>query len=225
MDFLSLVKNYGQLYSSLLGINLNKKEEINKWFLASILFGCPIRESSAIKTYKCFEKYGVLRGEKILKTGWQGLVNILDEGGYTRYDFKTADKLLEVFGNLKKYYNSDINNLKESSSNQKDLENKIKNLGKGIGSITVNIFLRELRGIWNVSPPLGKFTILAAKNLGLIKAKNVLNELEKVWERNKIKGYDFRNFEVALLRIGKNFCGKKKCKICEFNKYCKNSFF
>jgi hypothetical protein len=36
-----------------------------------------------------------LTPKQILKTGWDDLVKILDEGGYTRYDFKTADRLLE----------------------------------------------------------------------------------------------------------------------------------
>ena len=39
---------------------------------------------------------GVLSPSKILETGWDGLVEILDEGGYTRYDFKTATKILEI---------------------------------------------------------------------------------------------------------------------------------
>jgi hypothetical protein len=35
-----------------------------------------------------------------VKTGWDGLVSTLDAGGYVRYDFKTATKLLEVMKNL-----------------------------------------------------------------------------------------------------------------------------
>ena len=92
----SLVKNLGQKYSEALGINLEKKDdgEIFKWFLAAVLFGAPIAEKSVIKTYRCFEKHGAITPEKILERGWRGLVEILDEGGYTRYDFKTSDKLL-----------------------------------------------------------------------------------------------------------------------------------
>lgn len=61
-----------------------------------MLFGAPITETSVIKTYRCFQKYGVLTPKKILESEWEGLVKILDEGSYTRYDFKTADKLLAV---------------------------------------------------------------------------------------------------------------------------------
>ncbi len=38
--------------------------------------------------------------ETIVKTGWDGLVSALDAGGYVRYVFKTATKLLEVMKNL-----------------------------------------------------------------------------------------------------------------------------
>jgi len=97
-DVRALVESRGQKYSEILGIDISEGEEgeVFKWFLASLLFGAPITESSVIKTYKCLQKYGVLTPKQILKTGWDDLVKILDEGGYTRYDFKTADKLLET---------------------------------------------------------------------------------------------------------------------------------
>jgi len=86
----TLLENLGQRYPEILGIDIltGKDEEIFKWFLASILFGAPITEASVIKTYKCFEKYGVLTPRKILETGWDGLGRILDEGSYTRYVLK-----------------------------------------------------------------------------------------------------------------------------------------
>ncbi|MEA1964803.1 MAG: hypothetical protein U9O41_06720, partial [Candidatus Aerophobetes bacterium] len=91
-----LMERGSEKFSSSLKINLHslKEGEIFKWFLASILFGTRISEIITINTYKEFEKEKVLSLEKILETGWDGLVKILDEGGYVRYDFKTATKLL-----------------------------------------------------------------------------------------------------------------------------------
>ncbi|MEM2463907.1 MAG: hypothetical protein QXY07_04410, partial [Candidatus Bathyarchaeia archaeon] len=110
-----LVETLGARYSEVLGISLEggKEEEIFKWFFASILFGAPITETSVIKTYKCFEEHNVLTPEAILATGWNGLVRILDEGSYTRYDFKTADKLLEVMRNLVEKHGGKLTNLYE----------------------------------------------------------------------------------------------------------------
>jgi len=222
-----LVRKFGEKYSKILGIKVqtNSEKEVFKWFLASILFGAPITEKSAIKTYRCFEKHGVLTPEKIIETGWDELVNILDEGSYTRYDFKTATKLLEVAENLQRNYNGSLKLLYERASDSLDLEKKIKELGKGIGDTTVSIFLRELRGIWpKADPKPTSLVILAAKNLGIIKSEKLdaaKRELEDFWRQNVVKGYDFVNFETALLRVGKDYCRKRKCKVCELNVYCK----
>lgn len=212
----TIVENFGQKYSDILGINLasGKHEEVFKWFLASILFGAPIKETSAIKTYKCFQKYDVLTPKRILETGWDGLVRILDEGSYTRYDFKTADKLLEVMQNLLEKYDGSLNLLHEKASNGQDLENRIKALGKGIGPVTVSIFLRELRDIWKkAKPDPTSLVVLAATKLGIVdeqKPQSALEQLEEFWNRNRVEGKSYINFETALLRLGKDFFRKGK---------------
>jgi len=216
-DLATLVKKFGQKYSELLGINVERgdDEEVFKWFLAAVLFGVPITETSVVKTYKCFEKHAVLTPEKIIKTGWQGLVEILDEGSYTRYDYKTADKLLEVMGNLKTKYGGSLKILHEKAANSLDLEKRLKELGKGIGDITVSIFLRELRSIWTKADPKPTpLVILAAKNLRIIRSESpekAKKELVEFWEKNKVEGMSFVNFETALLRLGKDMRRKTNC--------------
>jgi len=222
----TLIDNFGERYSDILGINLETKDdkEVFKWFLASILFGAPITERSVIKTYRCFERHGVTTPEKILETGWDGLVQILDEGSYTRYDFKTSDKLLEVMDNLTTKYEGNLNFLHEQSPNSLDLERRLKDLGKGIGSVTVGIFLRELRDIWGKADPKpNPLVISAAKNLGMAKEESpekALKELKEFWKRNKVPEKTFVNFETALLRVGKDFCRKGRCEQCLLRNQC-----
>jgi len=205
-----LLRRFGTLYSKELDINLKnkKKEEIFKWFLASILFGARISETIAKNTYKAFEKYNLLTPQKILEAGWNFLVNpIMREGGYVRYDEKTSNKCLKISKALIEKYNNDLNKIEKISKDSKDLEEKIQEF-YGVGPTTTRIFLRELRGIWKkADPDIGKFTKLAARKLKLPKT---LSGLKKYWQKHKIKNYDFLNFEVALLRIGKNFYHKKK---------------
>lgn len=150
-----LVEEYGQLYSESLGIKLQAraKEEIAKWLLAAMLYAKPIRESTATKTFRCFEKHGVDTPARILKAGWDALVVILDEGGYTRYDHSTANKLLLVFRSVEAIYGGDLSLLHEQARDSSDLEDRLKALGKGIGDMTVSIFLRDLRGIWPKANP------------------------------------------------------------------------
>jgi len=222
-----LLETFGKPYSEVLDIDLSsgKDGEIFKWFLASILFGAPITEKSAIKTYRCFQKYNILTPDKLLGTGWKELVKILDEGSYTRYDFKTADKLLEVAQNPKQQYRGSITKLYKEASDSHDLEEKLKKLGKGIGDVTVSIFLRELRHVWTkANPKPTSLILLAAQNLGII-GKRVtidaaLKQLEEYWLKNKVVGKSFINFETALLRLGKDYCRKQKCAVCTFRDGC-----
>jgi endonuclease III len=225
-----LLKDLGQKFSNSLNIELSSADsgEVFKWFLASILFGARISETIVINTYKQFEKENVLSTQKVIDTGWDGLVRILDNGGYVRYDFKTATKLLEIMGALKKFYQGDLNKLHQEAKDPSDLETRLKNLGRGIGDVTVNIFLRELRGIWQKAEPLpSDLVILSARNLRLIPSKirskrEILNELKSVYQKNKVKGKDFVDFEDALLRLGKDFCRKEKCEICVVKNFCQS---
>lgn len=197
MEIDKLIKKFGEPYSKVLGIDLDSKKEseIFKWFLASILFGKRIGENIAIKTYKTFVKYNVLTPKKILDAGWDELVRILDEGGYVRYDFSTATKLLEISKKMLKDYGS-LTNLYKKAKDAKDLEQKLLEF-KGVGPVTVNIFLRELRVVWPKSDTgLCPLSLKAAKRLRI--------KLEK--GRTK----KFIRFEVALLRLWNHFYKKGK---------------
>jgi endonuclease III len=221
-----LIDKLGKPFYEVLNIKINSgdKNEVFKWFLASILFGARISETIAMNTFKEIERRNLVTPEKIRDTEWEELVDILDKGGYTRYDFKTADKLLEITKNLIKEYGGDLNILHKEAENPEDLELKIKKLGKGVGDITVSIFLRELRNIWEKADPRPTpLVILAAKNIGLIKFKDpneILKELKKIWSQTRIENKKFINFETSLLRLGKDYCRKDKCRICFMNKFC-----
>jgi hypothetical protein len=212
----ALIESSGRRYSEILDIDLSegKEEEIFKWFLASVLFGAPITENSVIKTFRCFQKYNALTPNKILKTGWDGLVKILDEGSYTRYDFKTADKLLEVMRNLMERYDGNLTVLYNEASDGRDLEKRLKDLGKGIGDVTVSIFLREMRDVWDkADPEPTSLVVMAAEELGIVtkeKDEDPLRQLKAFWSKNRIAGKSFIDFETALLRLGKDFRRRKE---------------
>jgi hypothetical protein len=216
-ELAALIGNLGQRYSSLLGLDLSSgnDREIFKWFLASILFGAPISEDAAMKTFRCFQEHRVLTPKRIVRTGWEGLVRILDEGGYTRYDFKTADKLLQVMQNLLEKYEGSLMLLHDESSNPNNLEKRLKQLGKGIGEVTVSIFLRELRDVWKKADPKPTpLVVLAAKSLGIVKqeadAQTALDQLKSFWTKNRIRGKSFVDFETALVRAGMDLRRKRK---------------
>lgn len=198
-----LVARFGGRFSEELGIDLRSgnSAETFKWLLAAMLFGARISWKIAEKTWRRFERHDVLAPEAILKTGWHGLVAILDEGGYVRYDFKTATKLLEAAGNLESGYGGNLNLLHSQASDPAELERKLIALAKGVGPITVGIFLREMRGLWEKAQPLpSEKTVAAAKALGFV-PENVDDRKEALELLLKACGKKgLPDFESALLR-------------------------
>jgi endonuclease III len=225
----ALLDRLGGRFSVSLRINLDQGDshEVFKWFLASILYGARISETIADNTYRVFEKNGVLSPDRILETGWDGLVLLLDVGGYVRYDFKTATKLLEVMAALRERFDGDLNALHAQAQNPHDLEQKLMGLGKGIGPVTVNIFLRELRDVWEKADSLPQdLAVMAARNLGLVRAderEEVLSKLRSVWEGQALPGWRFADFESALVRLGKDYCRRAKCPSCPVAAECGRS--
>jgi hypothetical protein len=224
-----LIESVRGRFSVAMGIDLSSQnpEQIFKWFLASVLFGTRISEGIVIKTYREFEKEGILLPERILNTGWDGLVEILDRGGYVRYDFKTATKLLDMSAALTDKYGGDLNVLHSTASGPEDIENRLKALARGIGDVTVNIFLREMRGIWGKADPLpSDLVVTAAKHMGIIPERitdrsKILCVLKKKWADEGMKMQDFPDFESALLRLGKDYCRKGLCDRCLMKCECK----
>ena len=205
-----LVSNRGGRYASALGIDLAAPGvgERFKWFLAAVLYGTRISESLATRTWREFTARGALTPDRILQTGWDGLVGILDAGGYVRYDYKTATKLLAIGATLMEDYGGSLDALHDTAADARDLENRIKALGKGIGDTTVGIFLRELRGIWaKADPPLSPPAFGAAVALGYLRRgahdpARALARLRRLWAADGQPAQDFADFEAALVREG-----------------------
>jgi endonuclease III len=218
-----LIETMGGRFSRELGIDVSScsRLELDSWFLAAKLFGARIPSTIAARTYREFQHRGIMLPEQILAVGWEGLVEILDAGGYVRYDFSTATKLLSIMKDLQDHYNGELNRLHDEAHDEKDLEYRLKHLGKGIGDVTVNIFLRELRTVWaKARPALSAPALLAARHLGFIEGKEPLEALETLWADQQIQGADFCDFEAALVRLGKDFCKKARHDDCPLRSVC-----
>jgi hypothetical protein len=120
----------------------------------------------------------------------------LDRGGYTRYDFSTADRLLENMAFLLEKYGS-LWALHNSCKSREELERKLQEF-KGIGPVTTNIFLRELRGIWKYADP-------EPSELVKEMAKRLKIKLPK--SRRSLK---FMQLEAALIRYKGEILGRRR---------------
>jgi hypothetical protein len=219
-----LLSEMGGKFSRELGIDLtgNDPAVIFKWFLAAKLFGARISTEIAVRTFREFDRCGVVTPERVLATGWDGLVSILDAAGYVRYDFSTATRLLAIMETLMQSYGGDLNALHERALDSIDLERLLKALGKGIGDVTVSIFLRELRTVWpKARPALSPLAFLASGHLGLVgTGEEPLGGLERLWSKHPVEGRDFCDFEAALVRLGKGYCRRGRHGACPFRHIC-----
>ena len=189
-----------QIYSEELGLDLTQPDDRFKWFLASILFAKRISADIAKQTYFYFEQEELTNPDAILEAGWNRLVEALDYGGYTRYDFSTATNLLEIARELKEKY-GDLERLHAESSSAADLESRLQEF-KGVGPVGVNIFLRELRGIWEkANPKPSQLAVAMAQKIGL--------NIE-----------DVERFESQLVRLNLEYCKKRRSKECPLGDKC-----
>ena len=189
-----------QSYSEELGLDLKKSEDRFKWFLASILFAKRISAETAKETYLHFEQGKLTSADAILQAGWDRLVEVLDSGGYTRYDFSTATNLLGIAKTLKEKYGS-LERVYSESSSPRDLEKRLQGF-KGVGPVGVNIFLRELRGVWEKAKPTpSSMAMLTAQRIGL-----------------DVK--DVARYESQLVRLNLEYCKKRRSSECPLESSC-----
>ncbi len=195
-----LLKEFGQLYSSELSIDLGRPFE---WLVASVLFGRRISTEIAKKTFFAYREAGLTTPEKIACASWEDLVRVHGRGGYVRYDGITATYMKEIAAKLISEYGGDVRRMDALSKSPAELEARLMEL-KGVGPITARIYLRELRSVWrNADPEPTDPEVRAAKALGMVTDEGrALEQLKGFWRKNRVPGYSFRNLEAALVRIG-----------------------
>jgi endonuclease III len=187
-------------YSKELGLDLRREEDRFKWFLASMLFAKRISADIAKKTYLLFEAEELTTPEDIVRAGWDKLVEVLDAGGYVRYDFSTASTLLETMGKISSL--GGLERIHEGAEGPEDLERRLQEL-KGVGPVATNIFLRELRGIWSKARPKpSRLALEVGRRLGLRQVES---------------------FESALVRLGLEYCKRRRCSGCPVKARCREA--
>lgn len=117
-------------------------DDMFRWFLLAYLFGKPIQSRVAAATWKLLIDHGLDTPWAILDTPHRRLVQLLDEGKYTRYDESTARGLHKCMEQLIRDYEGSLLLLFESSMDEDDFSKRLQKL-YGIGPKTAEIFMRE----------------------------------------------------------------------------------
>lgn len=191
-----LVAGLGGRFSRELGIDVDGGgKRVECWALAATLFGNRISTRIALRTYGVLERAGVRTIGDAGHRSWEELVSLLDDGGYVRYDYRTASRLLALARALEERCGGRVAALGERLLEPHELEAALGAL-PGWGPVTVRAFLRELRGVWpGADPPLDERTREAARHLELP------GELAALRELARSAGLDLRDLEAALVRL------------------------
>ena len=89
-----VVRKLGVPYQPELGIDVDSGDaEVERWFLASTLFGSRNSPRVADRAYAQLERAGIRRITDAGSQQWHELVALLDAGEYARYDYRTATRL------------------------------------------------------------------------------------------------------------------------------------
>lgn len=192
----------GGRYSSWLGIDVDAGEaEVERWFLAATLFGTRISARVAERTFGVLDGAGLHRVAQARHIRWDDLVALLDEGGYARYDFRTATRLHDLAEVIGERYGGRVAVIGRSFPRYPRLRRALDVL-PGWGPVTIQLFLRELRGVWpGAQPPLDQRAVAAARHLGLAARGTGHLDLPALARLVRESGLDLRDLEAGLVRL------------------------
>lgn len=197
-----VVTAVGGRYSTELGIDVDGgDDEVERWFLASTLFGTRISAAIAGRAFLVLDQAGITRVGRARDMAWDELVALLDEGGYTRYDFRTATRLQALAGALDSRYGGHVAAIGRDFSDYDGLRDALDAL-PGWGPVTVGLFLRELRGVWpGATPPLDDRAGDAARHLHLTRTLGAAPTFAAIERITSDANLDARDLEAGLVRL------------------------
>jgi endonuclease III len=195
-----VVDTFGGLVSRAFGIDVDAgDDEIERWFLATTLFGTRISATIVEQTFHELDQAGLVRVEQARHLLWEDLVDLLDMGGYVRYDFRTATRLQNLAERVHERYNGRVAAIAREANTYPALRDALDAL-PGWGPVTVGIFLRELRGVWSgADPPLDERATQAAGHLDLLTGSDP--PVTQVARLACAAGIDARDLESGLVRL------------------------
>ncbi|MEU9097354.1 endonuclease [Streptomyces sp. NPDC048361] len=165
----TLVRRYGQTYAAEAGIRLqNTPQPLYRTLVLADLLSARIRASVAVATSRALYEAGLRDPRRMADATWQRRVDVLGEGGYRRYDERTATQLGDGARLLLDEWGGDLRNLRKQADGDADELRGLLRRTPGLGPAGANIFLREVQDVWpEYAPFLDAKAIEGAERLGL----------------------------------------------------------
>lgn len=197
-----VVEALGGRYSAELGIDVDAGDrEVERWFLASTLFGARISASIAGRAFRVLTGAGLARIGQVRHLPSADLIGMLDAGGYARYDYRTASRLLALSELIGERYDGQVAMIGRTFPSYQGLCAALDAL-PGWGPVTIRLFLRELRGVWpGATPPLDERAASAGRHLDILGDGAGGPDLTVLFGLAGAAGLDPRDLESGLVRL------------------------
>ncbi|MEU0845821.1 endonuclease [Streptomyces sp. NPDC005962] len=186
----SLLDRQGTTYAADAGITLrNTPGPLYQLLVLAHLLSARIKADIAVASARALFDAGMRDPRKMADATWQQRVDALGEGGYRRYDERTATQLGDAAELVLREYQGDLRRLRDAGDPRKLLREIT-----GIGPAGVDIFLREAQGVWpECAPYFGRKALEGAERVGLPTSAASLEKL--------VSGEDLPRLAAALVRV------------------------
>lgn len=161
---------HGETFADALGIDLGRggATALFQWLVASMLFAKRIRAAVALRAAAALFRQGWTTPEALAAATWEDRTFVLNQAGYARYDESTSRRLADMAQALRTAYGGDLRRLRRAARREPEEERRLLKAFKGIGDVAVDIFWREVQGVWRELYPFAdRRALAAARALGL----------------------------------------------------------
>ncbi|MFB6716553.1 endonuclease [Streptomyces sp. NPDC056237] len=164
-----LLSRYGTTYAAEAGIRLrNTPQPLYQLLVLSDLLSARIRASVAVAAARALFRHGLRTPDRMIGSTWQERVDALGEGGYRRYDERTATQLGDGAQLLLVEYGGDLRRLRGEADGDLDVLRGGLRRTPGMGPAGADIFVREVQAVWpETAPFLDGKALQGAEKLGL----------------------------------------------------------
>ncbi|HBF79354.1 MAG TPA: endonuclease [Streptomyces sp.] len=165
----ALLEEHGTTYAEEAGIRLrDTPQPLYQLLVLSHLLSARIRASVAVASARALFSDGMRSPRRMADATWQQRVDALGEGGYRRYDERTATQLGDGAELLLDAYGGDLRRLRRDADGDTDALRSGLRRFPGMGPAGADIFLREAQVVWpEVAPYLDSKALQGAERLGL----------------------------------------------------------
>ncbi|NGO74672.1 endonuclease [Streptomyces sp. YC504] len=177
----TLLREHGRTYAAEAGIRLrDTPQPLYRTLVLAILLSARIQASVAVSTSRALYKAGLRDPRRMADATWQQRVDALGEGGYRRYDERTATQLGDGARLLLDDFGGDLRTLRKQADGDVAELRALLRRTPGLGATGADIFLREVQDVWTeYAPFLDRKALEGAERLGLPQEPAALTRLAK----------------------------------------------